>query len=230
MFGLIGNVTVTPGARYNDDRADIAQLTCNAPGQQGFVLHLAYRPFRAGTEDNSVKGLVRACNVDLVYARVVTEVSALSCSSVHNAQESRLYESLEALFNEGSQVCIHRICLEQYYLVLYEQLVEYIHGADARNVSSSKYQGELSLVFLGLIESRLGFRQVLYCYPWLHPHFCRDTIEEETVVDRLWKYLCGNLTPWSRRDRARNSGMPIVFDIAQRLTQLAQIFQHGPRP
>src|SRR5260370_38973123 len=134
MFALISNVTGTPGARYNDDRTDIAQLTCNAPGQQRFMLSLACRPFRAGTEDNSVKGLVRTRNVDLVYSWMITEVGAFDRSSVHNAQETELYQCPETFFYEGSQIVIHGICLETYYLVLYEQLVDYIHGADTLNV------------------------------------------------------------------------------------------------
>src|SRR5436305_10080405 len=83
MFALISNVTGTAGARDNDDRTDIAQLTCDTPGQKGFMLSLACRPFRTGTEDNSVKGLVRTRNVDLVYSWMVTKVGAFGRSSVH---------------------------------------------------------------------------------------------------------------------------------------------------
>src|SRR5207247_9754014 len=61
MFALISNVTGTPGARYNDDRTDIAQFTCNAPGQQRFVLSLSSRSLRTGTVDNTVKASVRTC-------------------------------------------------------------------------------------------------------------------------------------------------------------------------
>src|SRR5438270_6367620 len=77
VFGLIGYVTGTPGTRYNDDRTDIAQLACDALAQQGCMFRLADCAFRTGTEDNSVKGLVRTRDVDLVNSWMVTEVGTL---------------------------------------------------------------------------------------------------------------------------------------------------------
>src|SRR5262249_49331890 len=74
VFGMVGNITVTPGAGHYDHRADIAQFGRNTPGQQWPSLRLTCRAFGARAEDNRFKCLIRTCNMDFVDARVVAKI------------------------------------------------------------------------------------------------------------------------------------------------------------
>ena len=84
MFSLVGKVAYTPGAGYYDDRTNVAQLACNALVQYRLTLRFPPGTLFSSSENNSIKGLVRASDMDLLDARMIAEICAFRRSSVHN--------------------------------------------------------------------------------------------------------------------------------------------------
>ena len=82
VFSLVSEVACAPGAGYDDDRADVAQLTCNAPGQYWLALRFPPGALLARVEDNSLKGLVRAGDMNFLDAWMVAEVRSFRSSTV----------------------------------------------------------------------------------------------------------------------------------------------------
>src|SRR5256885_6824794 len=84
MFSLVGKVACTPGAGYYDDWTDVAQLARNALVQYRLALRFPPGTLLSSSENNSIKGLVRTSDMDLLDARMVAEVCSFRRSSVHN--------------------------------------------------------------------------------------------------------------------------------------------------
>src|SRR5258708_23463617 len=229
VFGMVRDIAFAPGTGYHDHRADIAQFGRNALGQLRLVLRLARRALGSRAEDNRFKCLVRTRNMNFVNTRVVAEVGAFCRSTVDHAQESRFDQRAEALFDQGTQVRVHRVGFEQNDLVLHEQLVQYVHEADARDVTCAQYQRDLACVLFVRVDNSLRPGQLLHGHAWLHPDLCGNAKEKEAVIDRLRKYLRDYLAVGPCSNRAWNARSPVSFDVDKRLPQLAQVSDYWPR-
>src|SRR5579883_2827930 len=119
--------------------------------------------------------------MDFINASMIAEIGAFGGSAVDDAQEARLDERFERLFDDGADVGIDWITLENHHLIFHQQLRENIGWPNAGDVSSTQDQRDLARMLLILIDRGLGFGQFLCCYARFHPDFSPHAAEEEFV-------------------------------------------------
>ena len=68
MLGVIGDIALAPRTGHDDNRTDISELAGDRLVQQRSVGRFTRRALGPSAEDDGVKRLVRAGDVDIGYA------------------------------------------------------------------------------------------------------------------------------------------------------------------
>ena len=227
---MVGEVPLAPGAGHHDDAADVAQLRREPLGGQGFIRGLTSLPLFARAEDDRLVGLVRAGDVDLVHLRLAAEVGPLLGAAVDDAEETALDERLERLLQQRPQEDVDGVGLEHHHLVLHEELVEGVHGADRGDVARPQHQRDLPLADRRVECHGLGCGEALLRHARLHPDVGGDAGVEDAVVEVEGEDAGEHLAVRTGAHGPRDAGPAVGLDVQQRLAQQAQVAQDEVGP
>src|SRR5690349_9040467 len=173
MLGLILDVARAPVPRHDDHWADVAQFAGDALGEQRLSAGFTRGALGARTPDNGVESLIRAGDVDLLNAGMITQVRALLRPAVDDAQVAAVDQRAERDLHEWAKVGVDGVHLADDDLILVEELVEDVERADAGLVASAEDERDLARMWPA-VDARLVLTQVLFGDARLHPHIRRQ--------------------------------------------------------
>ena len=145
-------------------------------------------------------GSVASGNVNfgdpIMLAEILTDIGA----AVSNLDETIIDQGLEGTLDEGTEVVIDRIHLQQNDLSFNEEFMHHIQWANAGHVSCAENQGDPALGRRIAIELSDVVHQICLRDFWLLPDLRRETTEQETVSEVGWEDLGYDLSIRAFRD------------------------------
>src|SRR5438094_536491 len=118
MFGLVAQLSVSPGARNDDRGGDTTQFAGDALCVDWLVLAFALGTVGTGSVHDSVVGARAAGYVDFLNVRMGGQISADFRPAVSELNVARLAKSRENLLKENPQIIVDRVHFEQAHLSL----------------------------------------------------------------------------------------------------------------
>ena len=154
---------------------------------------------------------------------VVSEVVALFGSAVDDPQESVLDQVNEDLLEQGSQILIDGVHLENGDLILSKQFVHDVHGRNGSDVSCPQHESDpTGSVGIVAIDDSLGFGEILRGNARLHPDLSLDTRPQQSVKHVGGEYSNDRLS-LAGRHRARELRAAMIEDVLQGVPQQTSV-------
>ena len=134
-------------------------------------------------------GARAAGDVDLIDPLVPSEVLTHLGAAVREADEAIGDEVAKDVLEDGAEILVDRVHLEQADVTFRVQLVEHIKGGDARDVARAQHQHQRTLRLRLLVEDGHGVGEAGRGDTGLHPHLRADTAEQQPIPGALREHV-----------------------------------------